>query len=95
MSRVEEDAIPYASPLILGHSYILDSKGQCALATLLCLITMRVEFTDRANLVTSQIERTFLMEKLEPPANWKIWIARFAGKLGLELINSSAQTIRF
>lgn len=79
MSRLEQASIPIAAPLFLGQTILLQTFEQRILAALLCLITIRVEFTDRATMATPQEDRQWLKEKLEPPPAWRIWIARYDG----------------
>ena len=79
MSRIEQAAMPDATPLILGKPVTLDADGQRRLATLISLVTMRAEFLDTKTAANNFAERTWIKEKSEPPANWKIWIARYAG----------------
>src|SRR5215207_4394777 len=97
MSRIEQAAIPVAAPLMRGDAVLLDTIGQRLLASLLCLITIRVEFTDPATLATPKEERDWLRLRGEPPPNWKIWLARYAGEEphqhwcrhnGLEIVDS-------
>jgi len=97
MSQIENNSKAYATRLIHGAEHILDPKGQKALATLLCLITIRVEFTELNTLSVTSDDRTWLRENLEPPPLWQIWIARYIGNqleshwcrhYGMQLVSS-------
>jgi hypothetical protein len=80
MSRIEQEAIPDATPLILGQGAQVEPDGQKRLAAFICLMTMRAEFLETKTMATSAAERSWIKDKGEPPENWKIWITRFAGK---------------
>jgi hypothetical protein len=79
MSRIENNAKPCATPLFQGIEHIFDLKSQRAIAALLCLITIRAEFTELSTVSITDADRTWLREKLEPPPLWQIWIARYIG----------------
>jgi hypothetical protein len=79
MSTIENWAMPYAVPLILGKSIIFTVYAQRALASLLCLIAMRLEFLGIMRAVP-QSERDWLRHNLWPTDHWKIWIAHYGGK---------------
>jgi hypothetical protein len=79
MSRIEQRAKAYATPLIQGTTCALDERGQRALAALLCLITVRTEFAELNTISVSKEDRDWLREKMEPPPLWQIWIARYIG----------------
>jgi hypothetical protein len=78
MSSIEGLVIPYAVPLILGDPIILDTLGQRAVANLICLIVMRLEFLGGNRAVAAQ-DRDLLRLRLWPSDNWCVWIAHYAG----------------
>jgi hypothetical protein len=79
MSNVENFALPYAVPLIAGAPFLLDTIGQRAVANLLALIVMRIEFLDRVPAISSW-DRDCLRLRLWLSDNWHIWIARYVGE---------------
>jgi hypothetical protein len=78
MSTIENWAMPYAVPLIRGESVTLIPYAQRALASLVCLIAMRLEFLGIMRAVP-QSERDRLRHHLWPTDHWKIWIAHYGG----------------
>jgi hypothetical protein len=82
MSRIESNAVGPSVPLITDgpadHAY-LNSWGQRALASLLCLITMRVEFMHPPTQATSTDDRLWIKDYLEPPPFWQVWVAKYSG----------------
>jgi hypothetical protein len=111
MSRIESSAKDPMIPLVKGLpfaedspglSFMLNSRGQSALATLLCLITMRVEFSHLATLAATPQDHEWIRTALEPPPFWKIWIARYIGQnpgahwcrhYGLQLVSSPEEQV--
>jgi hypothetical protein len=109
MSQIESNAIGPSVPLIQGkpfaaevgqHSYMLNAWGQRAIASLLCLITMRVEFMHPPTQAASVTDRTWIKDKMEPPPFWQVWIARYSGTkaaehwcrhYGLDLVSSPSE----
>jgi hypothetical protein len=79
MSRLENAAIPFMTPVMLGQACIVAPFAQRFIAALLCLITIRVEFLHRSTQAVPVEDRVWLMNKFEPPPNWKIWLARYGG----------------
>jgi hypothetical protein len=80
MSRIESAAIPGTGPLLLGNGVLLDTYAQRALATLLSLIVIRLEFTEILTQAIPPEDRTQLKETFLPPWHWRIWIARYPGE---------------
>jgi hypothetical protein len=78
MSSIESLSKHFTAALIGGHSTVLTPFLQLATSSLLCLIVMRPAFTTEQIAVPQQ-DRDWLRYYREPSANWKIWIARFAG----------------
>jgi hypothetical protein len=80
MRLIEESTMPFLAPLLLAQPHRLDLAEQQMLAALLCLVSMRLELSWRDGpKAIPQSDRDWLMETPEPPANWKIWIARYVG----------------
>lgn len=88
MSRIESDAKDTLIPLVQGApfaegttntAFMLNSWGQRAIASLMTLITMRVEFSHMATKAATDDHRAWIRERLEPPPFWKVWIARYIG----------------
>jgi hypothetical protein len=80
MRLIEENTMPFLGSLLLAKPYSLDLAEQQMLAALLCLVSMRLEasWKDGPKGIP-QTDLEWLMENPEPPANWKIWIARYVG----------------
>jgi hypothetical protein len=79
MSIIEDEAIPVASSLIKGETFLLDEDSQHKLAAFLCLISMRLQFLGRMHAIPA-VDRLYLKENGCPPALWAIWLARYAGE---------------
>ncbi len=77
MSKIESASKLATTRLMRGEPLILDRVHQMLVATLLCLIAVRNEFSALAARGVSEGERTWLRTKLTPPWNWQIWIARY------------------
>jgi hypothetical protein len=78
MSRLEQLAMRFTAPLILGYAPILTPFGQYVVSALLCLIAMRLEFLGDMRAISIE-DRDWLRYYSEPNQNWKIWIAHFDG----------------
>jgi hypothetical protein len=78
MRRIEEATMPFLGSLLLGEPQLLDTFSQRLLATFLCLVTMRNEISSQMRAIPAS-DRGWLMAHFEPPAGWKIWIARYEG----------------
>lgn len=78
MSLMEHRIRGCATRLILGLPQLLDLTDQDAIAGLLTLITMRLEFLGDLRAISGQ-ERDWLRYYREPSKDWKIWISRFRG----------------
>ena len=76
MSLMEDYARPAATRLILDVPQLLDLANQDAVAALLTLISMRLEFLGDMRAIPAE-ERNWLRCHLEPSNDWKIWIATF------------------
>jgi hypothetical protein len=79
MSKIESAAKPAMSRLMHGEAMILDRIQQLFVASLLCLVTVRNEFSALAAQGVSANERTWLRTTLMPPWNWQIWLTRYRG----------------
>jgi hypothetical protein len=80
MREIEETNMSLVPPLLLGHPHLLQSFGQRLLATFLCLVSMRIEISSVTVGSIPKAERDWLKQNYEPPANWRIWIARYKGE---------------
>jgi hypothetical protein len=80
MRLIEEAAMGIMPPLLLGSARLLWPTEQRLLATFLCLVCMRVEFSSRDMRAIPAADHEWIMKRSEPPAHWKIWIARYSGK---------------
>ncbi|WP_316161836.1 hypothetical protein [Bradyrhizobium sp. SZCCHNRI20481] len=78
MSAIEGLARQSGARLLLGQPQLLDLVGQDAIASLLTLIAMRLEFLGDMRAIPDQ-ERNRLRVTHIPSDDWKIWIAEFHG----------------
>ena len=82
MSRLEVAVKPILTPLILDEAARFTRDELRILAAWITLKCMVIEFADAPeNVVSTQEERTFLMDEKIPPASWRIWVARHEGEL--------------
>jgi hypothetical protein len=81
MSLIEGRARPSGTRLILDSPQLMDLNDQTAIASLLTLITMRLEFLGDMRAIQNQ-ERDWLRAHREPSKDWKIWISAFGGDDG-------------
>jgi len=84
------------------EQYMLNAWGQRTLAAFVSLITMRVEFIHLATQAATPVDRCWIKDRGEPPAMWKIWIARYVGSkpdehwcrhYGLQLVSSPHERV--
>jgi hypothetical protein len=80
MSKIEEAALPAIRPLLIGERTFLDLSSQQKLASVLTLISMRVELIAYGTRSIPKFEKDELRKNPLPTPNWRIWIARHAGK---------------
>lgn len=78
MSVMEGRARPCGARLIAGIPQLLDLHDQDAIANLLTLISMRLEFLGHMSAISDR-ERQLFRNRHEPSDHWKIWIAEFMG----------------
>jgi hypothetical protein len=81
MSVIEGRARQVGTGLILDLPQLLNLSDQEALASLLTLIAMRLEFLGNMRAISDQ-ERDWLRYYREPTNDWKIWIGGFGGDDG-------------
>lgn len=80
MSALETRVKPILLPLIVGAPAVLDANDQRIIATWATMKFMVSEFSlDAEEVVSNADERSYLMGRQEPPANWKVWIAHHKG----------------
>jgi hypothetical protein len=105
MSKIEQAAKPTLSALILGEPVLLGPADQALLSSLLCLIAIRVEFTEpQMQAVPAEDRRILMTTGNVPPHTWKIWIARYhddvnpedhwTGHLGMQVVSDPTHTFR-
>lgn len=76
MSKMEKRTKPLLIRLARGESVMLDFFLQHALATWSAKTAMVAEFSDASTVAIPQVDRTWMMQKIEPPSGWNIWITR-------------------
>jgi hypothetical protein len=86
MSIIESAAMKSMTPLILGEESRLRMDDQCTIAALLCLINMRLEFLGEFRAIPAA-DRPAIRETRLPPAGWCIWLAKFIGEKGDDLVS--------
>jgi hypothetical protein len=86
MSRIEDAAIKPMTPLIFSVDVPLRMDDQRAIAALLCLINMRLEFLGDFRAIPASDRATFRQTGL-PPAGWCIWLAKFTGERADDLVS--------
>jgi hypothetical protein len=104
MSRLEQLNKPALTALIIGKSIVLRPVDQWWLASMLGLITIRMEFTDPQMQGVPLNDRETLMKTGAVPLDtWKIWIARYddldtddfwTGHLGMQVVSSPREIFR-
>jgi hypothetical protein len=80
MSKIEEAALPVIGPLITGQRTLLHPSAQEKLASVITLISTRVELIAYGMRSIPKFEKDELRKNPLPTPNWRIWIARHAGK---------------
>jgi hypothetical protein len=83
MSVMEDRGRRSGTRLIMDLPQLMDLNDQDAVAGLLTLIAMRLEFLGDMRAISSQ-ERDWLRYYREPTNDWKIWISAFGGNDGDE-----------
>jgi hypothetical protein len=104
MSRLEQANIYTLSRLVTGKPCLLTPFDQWLLASLFCLITIRLEFTDLEMQGVPREDRSTLMMRACPPFDtWRIWIAQYigtnpedhwSGHFGLQMVSSPNEAPR-
>jgi hypothetical protein len=80
MSSIEETALPVVRPLLLAEPTTLDTGSMTSLATLLALVSIRVELTARPMRTIPRTDIQHLMDTGRPNEKWRVWVARHSGK---------------
>jgi hypothetical protein len=80
MSTLETNVKPILTPLVLDQHAILSADRQRVLAAWIATKVMVAEHDDPLRVVSTQSDRTFLMDHLAPPPTWKIWMGRQSGR---------------
>lgn len=81
MSRLENRVRSILTPLILGQSILLSEEDQKTLAAWIAKTGMVFEFArQRSDASSSLVQRRHLMNNLEPPFGWNIWIGHYRGE---------------
>ncbi len=78
MRTIEEATLPFMEQLLNGTPYLLETFSQRALATFLCLVTMRLELASTMKPIPAA-HRDWIRTHFEPPPGWQIWIAKYEG----------------
>ena len=78
MSKIEDAAKRATESLMLGSSVLLSPLDTMNIATLLCIIAVRMEFIGEERAV-SQKERDYLRLNKFPSQSWRVWLANFNG----------------
>jgi hypothetical protein len=79
MSRLENAAKPSLIKLIRGDQCTLSANDQRTISTWITKTVMTADYRFPDITTASQTERTWVMEKLEPPQGWYVSIADYQG----------------
>jgi hypothetical protein len=79
MSNIEDFAKIYAVPLILGYRMLIGPVAQLALANLVALIAMRLEYLGIMRAIMPE-DRDALRLRRCLSDHWRIWIGHFGGE---------------
>jgi hypothetical protein len=79
MSRLDENVKPILTPLVCGQALVIDSQSQAILAAWVAMKVMIIEFDEPSVVLSSQVHRTKLMNSLEVPDGWQIWLGHCQG----------------
>ena len=79
IERLEERIRAPLTEIIVGESVVLDTELRHDIASWLALVTMMAEFMDPNTISIPPSDYQFLCNNGQPPAEWKIWIARYVG----------------
>ena len=74
---MEKRTRPILMPLIQGVPHTISTFDQKYLATWIAKTVMVAEYAFPANVAVPDRERLHMLANLEPPPNWKIWIADY------------------
>jgi hypothetical protein len=78
--EIESRAKPILLRLIRGEILSIDDDAQRILSIWAAKIVMTGEYVSSSGQVVSQTERTQLMNTLEPPQGWHIWVGSYGGE---------------
>jgi hypothetical protein len=84
MRHIEEATMAFMPSLLLGKPFLLDTISQRLLATFLCLVSLRIEFSSQIARPAPVEDRDWLKMHFEPPPSWRIWIAKHKGNLRMD-----------
>jgi hypothetical protein len=80
MSRLEQEAKPILTPLLLGHTKALNRQHQDIMSAWISMTVMIMDLDDPSNECIPFDQRAYTMENLEPPPRWRIWIGNYCGE---------------
>jgi hypothetical protein len=85
MSRTQNAAKPFLTPLIEGRRTTLGTAAQHAIAAWCAMVTMTGDYLPRdpSAIAITQSERDWLRDHGTPPENWKIWIGDYRRQRGV------------
>lgn len=74
MSRIENEARPILTPLIVGDNATISTEDQKKIAAWAALRTIIIEFDDPSTIAVSPTMRKQIAKDGEPDSNWDVWI---------------------
>jgi hypothetical protein len=79
MSRIQDDAKPYLTPLFSGSQWAIGASAQQKISTWAAMVTMTSEYLSRDSSTRAipQSDRDYLRSHNRPPPNWRIWIGTY------------------
>lgn len=81
MSRLETQARPHLTAMILNHSHTLSANAQGSIAAWVAMTTVMAEFTDLPTVAIPADERRYLCAHRAPPTDgWRMWLGTYAGE---------------
>ncbi|WP_027533827.1 hypothetical protein [Bradyrhizobium sp. WSM3983] len=79
MSKIVEDAKPYAKRLIVGDTHLLDIAGQEALSTWIALSALMADQITKHPLKLPASDVAYFFEHKRPPAHWYVGAGFYDG----------------
>lgn len=76
LNTMEQDCYPVLEQLIRGEKLTLNKEDQTKLSRIATSITMVGEWLSKPHVVTTQEEREYFRQTLDPPPGWHVFLGR-------------------